>query len=146
MSLDALQKLRQQTVEELMLELARITQALTRSEDQCRTLEARIQLDSIAYQRQTEQGLTIEALMEWQGRLDSQQSYLQQLRRDIHETAVAWQETSARLVEANREYKLVDRVVEQRRMAQRAEVVRRDQRVTDEAAARSYRAEGMSGT
>ncbi len=144
MSLEALQKLRKQAVEELMMELARITQALTRSEDQCRMLEAHIQSDRIAYHRQTEQGLTIEALWEWRSRLDAQQSALDQLRRDIHEAASAWQQTNARLVEANQEYKLVGRVVEQRRMIHCAEVRHRDQRATDEAAARSYRVEGTS--
>jgi len=146
MSLEALQKLRHQMVEELMMELARITHVLTRSEDQCRILEAHIQSDSIAYHQQTKQGLTIEALVEWQGRLDSQQSILNRVRREIHEATVAWQETNARLVEANQEYKLVGRVVEQRQMAQRAEEGRRDQRATDDAAARSYRVEGTSGT
>ena len=146
MSLEVLQKLRAQTVEELMMELARITQALTRSEERCRVLEAYIHSDTVAYHRQTEQGLTIEALLEWQGRLDAQQSALNQLRRNIQEAAVAWQQTNARLVEANQEHKLVGRVVEQRQMAQRAEAVRRDQRTTDEAAARSYLAGGRSGT
>ena len=145
MSLEALQKLRAQTVEELMMELAQITQTLTRSEDQCRMLEAHIESDSLAYRQQTEQGLTIEALLEWQNRLDSQQSALNGLRRDIQEAAAAWQQANVRLVEANQEYKLVGRVVEQRRMAQRAEVARRDQRATDEAAARSYLMEGTSG-
>lgn len=145
MSLEALQKLRAQTVEELMMELGRITQALTRTEERCRGLEVYIQSDTVDYHRQTEQGLTIEALLEWQGRLDAQQSALNQLRREIEEAAAAWQQTNARLVEANQEYKLVGRVVEQRRMAQRAEAAVRDQRVTDEAAARSYREKGTGG-
>ena len=138
MSLESLRKLRAQTVETLMMELAQITRMLAQSEERCRDLEAQIQLDVVAYDRQSAQGLTIEAWVEWQGRMDSQQAELHQVRREIDRAGEAWRRTKALLVEASQERKLVDLVADKRRAAQRAEEVRLEQRTTDEAASRRY--------
>ena len=145
MSLEALQKLHAQSVEALMMELAQITQVLTGSEERCRVLEAHIHSDALAYQEQARQGMKVEALVEWQLRINSQQSALDQVRHEVDQVAMAWQQTKARLVEANQEYKLLDHIVDQRRSAQRAEAAHREQLVTDEAAVRSHLTERTSG-
>ena len=138
MSLESLQKLRAQTVETLMMELAQITRTLAQSEERYQDLEAKIQQDVVAYDRQSTQGLTIEALLEWQGRMDSQQAALRRVRREIDQAVEAWQRTKALLVEASQESKLVDLVADKRREVQRVEAGRREQRTTDEAASRRY--------
>lgn len=138
MSLDSLRKLRAQTVEALMMELAQIARSLTHSEDRCRDIEAQIQKDVVMYDRQSAQGLTIEAWLEWHGRMDSQQATLRQVRCEIDQAVEAWQRTKTLLVEASQERKLLDRVADKRREAQRADAGRREQRTTDEAASRRY--------
>ena len=138
MSLESLRKLRAQTVETLMMELAQITRTLTQSEERSHDIETQIQKDVVIYDRQSAQGLTIEAWLEWQGRMDSQQAALRQVRREIDQAAEAWQHTKALLVEASQESKLLDRVADKRREAQRAEAGRQEQRTTDEAASRRY--------
>lgn len=138
MSLESLQKLRARTVERLMMELAQVTRALTQNEERCREIEAQIQKDVVAYDRQSAQGLTIEAWLEWQGRIDSQQAMLRQVRREIDQAVEVWQRTKALLVEASQERRLLDVVADKRREAQRAEAGRQEQRTTDEAASRRY--------
>jgi flagellar FliJ protein len=138
MSLESLRKLRAQTVETLMMELAQITRTLTQSEERYRDIETQIQKDVVIYDRQSAQGLTIEAWLEWQGRMDSQQTALRQVRREIDQAIEAWQHTKTLLVEASQESKLLDRVADKRREAQRAEAGRQEQRTTDEAASRLY--------
>jgi flagellar FliJ protein len=138
MSLESLRKLRAQTVETLMMELAQITRTLTQSEERYRDIETQIQKDVVIYDRQSAQGLTIEAWLEWQGRMDSQQTALRQVRREIDQAIEAWQHTKTLLVEASQESKLLDRVADKRREAQRAEAGRQEQRTTDEAASRWY--------
>ncbi len=138
MSLESLRKLRAQTVETLMMELAQITRTMAQSEEQYRDMEIQIQKDADAYHRQSAQGMTIEAWMEWQGRMDSQQAALCRTRRKIDQAVEAWQHIKARLVEAGRERKLLDRVADRRLEAQRAEAGRQEQRMTDEAASRRY--------
>ena len=138
MNLESLRKLRAQTVETLMMELARITRALAQSEERCRDIEAEIQKDVAVYDRQSAQGLTVEAWLEWQGRMDSQQAALCLVRREIGQAAEAWRQAKALLVEASQESKLLDRVADKRREAQRAEAGRQEQRTTDEAASRRY--------
>lgn len=138
MSLDALRKLRAQTVETLMMELAQINSALAQSEERCRDMDAQIQKDVAVYDRQAAQGLTIEAWLEWQGRMNSQQAVLRQVRREIDQAVEAWQHTKALLVEASQERKLLDRVADKRREAQRADAARQEQRTTDETASRRY--------
>jgi flagellar export protein FliJ len=138
MSLESLQKLRAQTVETLMMELAQITRTLTQSEERYRDIETQIQKEVVIYDRQSAQGLTIEAWLEWQGRMDSQQAALRQVRREINQAVEAWQHTKTLLVEASQESKLLDRVADKRREAQRAEAGRQEQRTTDEAASRRY--------
>jgi flagellar export protein FliJ len=145
MSLDALQKLRAQTVEALMMELAQIAQVLTRHEERYHSIEEQIQVDSAAYFRQAEQGLTIEAVLEWQGHMNSQQAVLRQVRFEIDRAALAWQRTKALLVEASQERKLLDVVADKRRDAKRAETGRHEQRVTDEAATRRYSSRSENG-
>jgi len=138
MSLDSLRKLRAQTVETLMMELAQVNSALAQSEERCRDMEAQMQQDIVSYDRQAAQGLTIEAWLEWQGRMDSQQAVLRRVRREIDQAVEAWQHTKTRLVEAGQERKLLDLVADKRRDAQRADVARQEQRTTDEAASRRY--------
>jgi flagellar export protein FliJ len=138
MSLESLRKLRAQTVETLMMEMAQITRTLVQCETQYHDIEAQIQQDVVSYDRQTVQGLTIEAWLEWQGRMDSQQAALVRVRREIDQAVEAWQHTKALLVEASQESKLLDRVADKRREAQHADEARQEQRTTDEAASRRY--------
>ncbi|MCS6304656.1 MAG: flagellar FliJ family protein [Nitrospira sp.] len=138
MSLESLRKLRAQDVERLMMELAQVTRILTQSEERCRDIEAQIQKDVVIYDRQSAQGLTIEAWLEWQGRIDSQQAALRRVRGEIDQAVEAWQHTKALLVEANQERRLLDVVADKRREAQCTEAGRQEQRMTDEAASRRY--------
>lgn len=146
MSLESLRKLRAQTVETLMMELAQITRTLAQSEERYHDIETQIQKDIVSYDRQSAQGLTIEAWLERQGRMDSQQAALRQVRREIDRAVEAWQHTKALLVEASQESKLLDRVADKRREAQRAEAGRQEQRTTDEAANRRYSAKKESNS
>jgi flagellar FliJ protein len=146
MSLESLRKLRAQTVETLMMELAQITRTLTQSEERYHDIESQIQKDVVIYDRESAQGLTIEAWLEWQGRMDSQQAALRQVRREIDQAVEAWQHTKTLLVEASQESKLLDRVADKRREAQRAEAGRQEQRTTDEAASRRYSARKESSS
>jgi len=146
MSLESLRKLRAQTVERLMMELAQVTRILTQSEERCRDIEAQIQKDVVVYDRQSAQGLTIEVWLEWQGRIDSQQTMLRRVRGEIDQAVEAWQRTKALLVEANQERRLLDVVADKRREAQRAEAGRQEQRMTDEAASRRYSVGKVSNT
>lgn len=138
MSLESLQKLRAQTVERLMMELAQVTRVLTQNEERCRAIEAQIQKDVVVYDRQSAQGLTIEAWLEWQGRIDSQQAMLRRVRCEIDQAVEVWQRTKALLVEASQERRLLDVVADKRREVQRAEAGHQEQRTTDEAASRRY--------
>jgi flagellar export protein FliJ len=138
MSLESLRKLRAQEVERLMMELAQITRILTQNEERCRDIEAQIQKDVVLYDRQSAQGLTIEVWLEWQGRIDSQQAALRRVRDEIDQAVETWQHTQALLIEASQERRLLDRVADKRREAQRAEEGRQEQRTTDEAASRRY--------
>lgn len=138
MNLESLQKLRAQTVERLTLELAQVSRTLAQSEERCHDIEAQIQKDLVVYDRQSAQGLTIEAWLEWQGRLDSQQAALRRVRCEIDQSIEAWQRTKALLIEASQERRLLDLVADKRRDAQRARAGRQEQRMTDEAASRRY--------
>lgn len=146
MSLESLQRWRAQNVEVLMMELAQLSQALAWNEEQCRGLESQIQADTLLYQQEAQRGMTVETLMEWQGRLESQQHALDRVRQDVEQVTLAWQQTNARLVEANQEQRLLDRIIDQRRQVQRTDMANREQRMTDEAAARSYVTERISRT
>lgn len=138
MSLESLRKLRAQTVEALMMDLAQITRRLAQSEEQYQDLDAQIQQEIITYERQSAQGLTIEAWLERQGRMDSQQAALRRVRQEIDQAVEAWHQTKALLVEASLERKLLDIVADKRRDAQRADAARQEQRTTDEAASRRH--------
>lgn len=138
MSLESLRKLRAQTVEALMMELAQITRTLAQSEKRYHDLEAEIQKDVVMYDRQASQGLTIEAWLEWEGRMDSHRAALRQVRGEMDNALEAWRHTKALLVEASQERKLLDLVADKRHEAQRADAGRQEQRTTDEAASRRY--------
>lgn len=138
MSFESLRKLRAQTVEALMMDLAQITRTLAQREERYQDLEAQIQHEVVTHDRQSVQGLTIEAWLEWQGRMDSQQAALCRVRREIDQTVEAWQHTKALLVEASLERKLLDIVADKRRDAQRADAARLEQRTMDEAASRRH--------
>lgn len=136
MSLDALRKLRAQTQEALMMELARVTQELMSLEQRCEALDARLQADVAAWRRQAAQGMTAQALLEWEWRLASQQTSLKQARGAIDRLTGLWAETQARLVEATQACKVLDRLDERRRAEGDVVTLRREQRATDEAAGR----------
>jgi flagellar export protein FliJ len=138
MSLESLRKLRAQTVEALMMELAKITRTLAQSEKRYQDLEAEIQKDVVMYDRQTSQGLTIEAWLEWEACMDSHRAALRQVRGEMENALEAWRHTKALLVEASQERKLLDLVADKRREVQRADAGRQEQRTTDEAASRRY--------
>lgn len=138
MSLESLRKLRAQTVEALMMDLAQITRTLAQREERYRNLEAKIQQEVVTHDRQSVQGLTIEAWLEWQGRMDSQQTVLRRVRREVEQAVEAWQQTKALLVEASLERKLLDIVADKRRAAQCADAARQEQRTMDEAASRRH--------
>jgi flagellar export protein FliJ len=138
MSLESLLKLRAQTVEALMMELAQIARTLAQSEERYHDLESIIQEEVVTYDRQSAQGLTIEAWLERQGRIDSQQAALCRVRREITQAVEAWQQIKARLVEASQERKLLDLVADKRQEAQRADAARQEQRTMDEAASRQH--------
>lgn len=146
MSLEALQKWRAQNVEVLMMELGQLSQSLARNEEQCRVLESQIQADTILYHQEAQQGMTVETLVEWQGRFESQQCALHRVRHDLEQVTLAWHQTKARLVEANQEHTLLDRIIDQRRHAQRVEEANKEQQMTDEAGVRSYLRERTNQT
>lgn len=136
MSIESLWKWRAQTVEALMMELAQIAQALAHSEARYRECEAAMQTDAETYGRHTQEGLTVEALLEWQARLDSHQATVSRIRQEIDHGLLSWQRTSDLLVEARQECKLLERVIERREAATCAESLRQEQRAMDEAASR----------
>ncbi|MBH0192077.1 MAG: flagellar export protein FliJ [Nitrospira sp.] len=138
MRLDSLRKLRVQTQEALTMELAKATQELVGMEQRCNTIEAQIQSDTSAYQLHTEQGLAIEALWEWQGRLDVQRAALIQARSAVGHLTEVWTSAHTRLVEATQERKILDRLLERQREAHDAELHRREQQAMDEAAGRMF--------
>ena len=112
MSLDSIRKVHAQTVESLMMELSHIAQTLTRSEEQSRTMASHIEADAEAYDRHAKQGLTIEDMLEWQGRIEAQRAALQHVRASIERATGLWQQTQERLVAARQEGKLLERVAE----------------------------------
>lgn len=136
MSLDSLRKLRGQTVEALMMELSQIAQSLSRSEERYRRIEAEMQVDTDRYGQRMQQGLTIEVLLEWQGRMDSQQAALRKVHIEIEQATLSWKHTNDLLVEASQECKVLDRILERREAMKRAEIARQEQQATDEAASR----------
>jgi flagellar protein FliJ len=138
MSFESLRKFRAQTVEALMMELAQITHTLAQSEEEYQDLEVKMQQDVVTYDQQSAQGLTIEAWLEWQGHMDSQEAALRRVRREIDQAVETWQQTKALLVEASQERKLLDLVADKRRDAQRADAARQEQRMMDEVASRRH--------
>jgi flagellar export protein FliJ len=144
MSLDSIRKLRGQTVESLMMELSHLTQMLTHGEELSRNMDIQIQTDAEIYAQHTGQGLTIEALLEWQGKMDAQRAARQEVRATIDRTTALWQQTRERLIEARQECKLLERVAERRQIAVRAAMARREQRAADEAAHRQISVRGQS--
>ena len=121
-----------------MMELGQIAQSLSRSEERYRRMENEMLEDAETYSQQAKQGMTIEAMLEWQVRMHSKQETLRQAHLVIEQTTLSWQRTNNLLVEANQECKLLDRILEQREAAQCADVARQEQRATDEAASRRY--------
>jgi flagellar export protein FliJ len=121
-----------------MMELGRIAQALSLGEERYRRIEAEMGVDAERYGQHMRQGLTIEGLLEWQVRMDSQQAALRRIRIEIEEATLSWTRTNTLLVEASRERKVLDRILERREATKRAEVARQEQQATDEAASRRY--------
>jgi flagellar export protein FliJ len=80
--------------------------------------------------------MAIDALLEWQGRMEEERAAVQQTRRKIAELTGRWNQAQARLVVATQERKILDRLAERQQAAQRADVQRREQRATDESASR----------
>lgn len=120
------------------MELAQVTQELVSMEQRCNALDAQIQSDTSAYRIQAEQGLVIEALWEWLGRLDVQRAALIQARSTVGHLTEMWSSAHARLVEATQERKILDRLLERQREAHDAELNRREQQAMDEAAGRMF--------
>jgi flagellar export protein FliJ len=145
MRLDSLRKLRAQAQEARTMELAQATQELVSMEQRSRALEAQIQSDTSAYHLHTEQGLMIEALWEWQGRLDMQRAALTQARSAVGYLTEMWTSAHARLVEATQERKILDRLLERQREAHDAELHRREQQTMDEAAGRMFQHSARKG-
>jgi flagellar export protein FliJ len=139
MRLDSLRTLRVQAQEALTIELAQVTQELVRMEQRCDALDAQIHSDTSAYRLQTEQGLVIEALLEWQGRLELQRAAWTQAHSAVGHLTEVWASTHTRLIEATQERKMLDRLIERQREAHHAELQRREQQATDEAAGRIAR-------
>lgn len=142
MSLESLRNVRAQVEQAITMELARITGQLVQMEEQSRALTQQIESDADTYRVHTEQGLTIEYVLEWQARMDARQAALTQTNRAIATLTEAWHHTQARLIEASQEKKVVERLAERRQQAHRRELERRDQLVTDEAASRQQRTIG----
>lgn len=138
MSLEVLRRLRGEAVEALVMELSRITQSLWGCEERYRRIEAQLQAETDRCSQFTQAGLTIEALLEWQVRLDAYQADLHQVRIDMEQATASWTGTRNLLVEANQECKLLDRVLEARDATKRADLARQEQRIMDEAASRRY--------
>lgn len=136
MSLDSLRKLRRQRVETLMMEVAQIAQSLTLHEARHRRIETEMQDEAEQYRAHTTRGLSIEELLEWQARMDSQEAALRRVRVEIEQATVAWTRTNRLLVEANQECKVLDRVLERREAMKRDDLTRQEQQATDEAASR----------
>ena len=121
-----------------MVELGHIVQCLSRSEERYRKIETEMLEDAGKYSQQAQQGMTIEAMLEWQVRIHSQQASLRQAHLEIEQATLSWQRTNNLLVEANQECKLLDRILEQREATRCADLARQEQRATDEAASRRY--------
>ena len=136
MSLEALRRLKERAEEAVMMELAQITHDLAGMERRCDALTARLDSDASAFRAHAQQGMAIEAVLEWQARMDEERAAVQQSRRMIGELTDRWKQAEARLVAATQERKVLDRLVERQQAAHRADVQRREQRATDEAATR----------
>lgn len=136
MSLDSLCRLKKRTEEAIMTELARITQDLANMERRCDELAAQMDSDATEYRVHAERGMAIESVLEWQGRMDEARAAVQQSRRVIAELTDQWSQAQTRLVAATQERKVLDRLAERQQEAHRADIQRREQRVTDESAAR----------
>lgn len=136
MSLDSLRRLKERAEEAVMMELAQITHDLAGMERQCDAHTARMEADAAAFRVHVEQGMAIDALLEWQGRMEEERAAVQQSRRKIAELTGQWNDAQARLVVATQERKILDRLAERQQAAQRADVQRREQRATDESASR----------
>ena len=136
MSLDSLRRLKERAEEAVMMELAQITRDLAGMERRSDALTAQLESDAAAFLVHAKQGMAIEAMLEWQGRMDNEQAAVQRSRRRIAELTDRWKQAQARLVVATQERKVLDRLAERQRAAHRTDVERREQRATDEAATR----------
>jgi flagellar export protein FliJ len=136
MSLDALRRLKERAEEAAMMELARITQDLAGMERLHDALTARMESDATAFRIQAEQGMAIETVLEWQGRMDEARAAVQQSRRVIVNVTEQWKQAQARLVVATQERKVLDRLAERQEAAHRSDIQRREQQATDESASR----------
>lgn len=119
-----------------MMELARITQDLSGMERQCDAFTARMESDANRFRIEAAQGMGIETVLEWQGRMDEERAAVQQSRRVIADLTERWTQAQARLVVAIQERKVLDRLAERQEAARRADIERREQQATDEAATR----------
>ena len=121
-----------------MMELARITQELQRLEQQSDVLESQMKSEAAEYQAQSERGLTIEAMLGWQSRLDARRTALRQAQETIGGLTTAWSTVQARLIEVTQDRKVIDRLAERRKETCEAESQRREQYAMDEAASRLW--------
>jgi len=120
------------------MELAQITSKLVQMERCCQALDAEIQTEAVAYRLQTEQGLAIEDILEWHGRMEARHAALQEARLAVAALTEGWNHTQGRLVEASQERKILDRLVDRRQQSRMREHRHREQHATDEAASRRH--------
>jgi flagellar export protein FliJ len=136
MSLDSLRRLKERAEEAVMMELAQITRDLAGMERRYDALTAQLESDAAAFLVHAEQGMAIESVLEWQGRMDEERAAVQRSRRVIADLTGRWKLAQARLVVATQERKVLDRLAERQLAAHCADVQRREQQATDEAATR----------
>ena len=142
MSLESIRKLRMRVEEAVTMELAQITQDLVRMERRCDMLDVAIQAESETHRMQAEQGMAIEQVLEWQGRLEARHAELKEARCAVTTLTDAWNQTQIRLVEASQERKIIDRLVTRRRQEGERELRHREQHATDEVAGRRHYSSG----
>lgn len=119
-----------------MMELARITQELSGMERRCEELTARMESGADAFRIQAEQGMAIETMLEWQGRMNEERAAVRQSWCVIADLTTRWKQAQERLVVATQERKVLDRLAERQEAAHRADIQRREQRATDDSATR----------
>ena len=134
MSLASLQYYRKQLEEQVKLELARVTQSLQDAERAHEVLLQDQRTHEERYRRETQAGITIEQLVQWQSHFEALHAATEQAARTVAHWAHEWEVVQARVVAARQERETLDRLAD--RYQEEAEIAerRRDQTAMDEAA------------